>query len=506
MSIWNYRASPTPFRDGLSNAVNVAAAALAMALFAMVFALFSPVRVLTVVSGCVGVLVFLLRRQWVIYATVISLVMTLPAGMSLNARVGGITVSAFEIFLAFSTVYAFAALPRNRRAESRIAVFLAVLLLWSAFGLAKGHSLFVVISESRAPIYALMAYFVASRVGGTELARGVLRLLPIVLGVSAFVTLLASIFGMALAGRSVVEDSGGMRLISSATQPSLAVFCGVVALLIMRRTSVRHSAVYWIPAILILFLSFSRNTILGVVAAVVFSMIALGLARAISTAVRVVCFGLLIAAGVALLYPLIRTLPGGGWLSLQFETYSDRVISGLSDSGVQVDGSIQYRTVHENPYLLRAISESPVYGHGFGYAYKPLYTGRTFTFAGAQSFQYYAHNFYLWIWVKAGVLGLVGFLYAFASPLLFALRSKESAQLAAGGAAAALLACSVVAPMPANNATATLLGAAIGICIGRYRRPDAASESEVSLNEDAVQVQNGTVGADVPGARRPSEG
>jgi O-antigen ligase len=136
------------------------------------------------------------------------------------------------------------------------------------------------------------------------------------------------------------------------------------------------------------------------------------------------------------------------------------VLEGLTSSTLEVDLSSQFRVVFENALIIPRIEESPLFGHGFGYAYKPP-LGIPGTF-NSDFAPYYAHNFYLWILVKAGVTGLAIFLWFSLAPILKTFRQSSGLAHASAGAATALLACSFVVPMPIGSPTALLLGALLG--------------------------------------------
>jgi len=167
----------------------------------------------------------------------------------------------------------------------------------------------------------------------------------------------------------------------------------------------------------------------------------------------VLVFVALVAVG-----PTLASLPGGAWINLQVTSYGDRVLSGLSAEAQAADSSIQYRDI-EDVYLLEAVRTSPVVGHGFGYAYKPPSGQSDFLLNYAP---YYAHNFYLWLLAKTGVLGGVLFAFVVIPPLLRVLRSASNAALAAAAGLASMLAVSFVAPIPLGGASSILFGALVG--------------------------------------------
>lgn len=59
--------------------------------------------------------------------------------------------------------------------------------------------------------------------------------------------------------------------------------------------------------------------------------------------------------------------------------FDTRLLGGIGGQGLETDGSAQFRFQKETVYLYPQISNSSVLGHGFGYAYNPIDTGRFFS-------------------------------------------------------------------------------------------------------------------------------
>ena len=101
----------------------------------------------------------------------------------------------------------------------------------------------------------------------------------------------------------------------------------------------------------------------------------------------------------------------------------------------------------ENVNLWIAIREAPLFGHGFGYAYQPPF-GPAGRFAATFG-PYYAHNFYLWLLAKAGIIGLVGFAMFALVPIIRAVRT-QSVEAKARQRTLPIAVCSSREPMAAN--------------------------------------------------------
>jgi hypothetical protein len=412
-----------------------------------------------------------INPNWLIYLAVILAIITIPAQVSLVVDLGGFKFRAYEFFLFGSSVFVAYKYPANRFATSRVYVLVAALVCWSVFGFSTGNDIGRVVGDVRHILYMALAIFVASRIAGTPVMDGIVKLLPFVLWISAGVTVVGSIYGIALSGREFeIGQSAAVgeatRLLTPATYPALAVICAVVALALSGRYSISSTWIFSVPALVIVFLSFSRNNIIALVASIVFAIASIGLTKVAPMAFKYIIYGTLGILAFLLLEPVLLSWSFGEWLVAQLHAYNVRVISGITAESLDSDGSALYRSVQENPYLLRGIAESPLVGHGFGYPYKPLITGRSY-FSGSESLRYYAHNFYYWITVKAGILGLAAFFYSVVWPVVSSIRARQTDSLAAGAAATGLLACSIVAPMPLGAPTAVLLGALVGICCVR---------------------------------------
>jgi O-antigen ligase len=453
----------------------------------------SPTVTVGIVACLLGAILVSLRPASVVFMTVLLAATTLPEFVPTTFRLAGFSVRAYEPFLIASAIYVLARYKRSRAADRRIVLLLSLFLVWTIVGLLSGNTLLRIIADIRLPIYMVIAYFIGSRIAGTQLSRKVLSVFRISLWFSAGITLLSSTTGLSINGREAdstlnLQGTGNeaIRLLSAATYPSLAVLCAVIGLAIAGRASLRSTIAFSAPALIIVVVSFSRNSILGIGVAAIYAVIVARRAGAITKVLSLISGTLLVAIMVVAAEPLLRQTAVGSWLIQQIEAFQGRVLGGLTTDGLETDGSAQFRFEQEDFYLIPKILESPLVGHGFGYAYKPLFTGRIVT---NDDFQYYAHNFYLWLLVKAGIIGLSIFVFALVTPLFRAPRQSDSQTLATGAAAIGLLACSFVAPMPLGSPTSVLLGVLAGVCAaGRSRGGEMTS---VSSPKNAVPEAQG---------------
>lgn len=411
------------------------------------------------------------------YITLAAATMALPAFVPTTFSVGSVSIKAYEPFLLLSVVYA--AIRYKGRIPVALSIFGALIVIWAAVGLLAQHDPSKIIYDTRNLLMLAAASFVASRVSGTHVLGGVLRWVKWILWSSAGLSLLASATSLPLAGRAEeaalpVTGAGAgeaaIRLLTPATHLSLAVLCILAVLVVIRRQTFNSIAIYAIPALLMVFISFSRNSLLGIAVAVLAALLAARNVRSVGrtlghVAVVGTTFWLIMASST-----MLSSFPVGSWLNKQVEGFSDRVLGGLTSETLTVDNSAQFRFQQENALIIPRISEAPLAGHGFGYAYK-LPTGIPGSFS-ADFAPFYAHNFYLWILVKAGLIGLALFLWFALVPTIRSIWSGNVMTVAAGGAALALLATSFVAPMPVGSPTGLILGALIGVCADKSRRSD----------------------------------
>jgi O-antigen ligase len=301
----------------------------------------------------------------------------------------------------------------------------------------------------------------------------------VILGVSLVVTLAGSLLEFPLNGRSETvqlyragggqlgHSSGTTRYLTSATMLAVSALYGSIALLfIHRRLSLVRIGVLSLSGAICL-LSFSRNQIVGLVGVILFVAVAeirsghtaRFFAKGFSLTVAIlITGGAILAIG--------PSLPGGSWLSGQLRAYQTRVVEGLTGSVLSVDSSTQDRVL-ENRYMFAAIDASPLLGQGFGYAYKPA-MGHSQDFS-ATGGRYYGHNLYLWLWMKGGLLTLVGFLWVSVKGLRNCIRARESGPepVVLGAALSGLLLISILAPVPTGFPGGVLFGGILGAALSQ---------------------------------------
>ena len=193
--------------------------------------------------------------------------------------------------------------------------------------------------------------------------------------------------------------------------------------------------------------------------------------------------GILLSAILSLTV-LIKLLPnsiGDGWIDQQLHAYTQRIVGGLTLFAEGRDASYAYRQA-ENVNLWTAIREAPLFGHGLGYQYQtPFGPADSFT---ATIGPYFAHNYYLWLFAKSGIIGLVSFAVFALVPIIRAVRASSWEAKVSGIVAVTLLLVSVVAPVGESGPGALVLGIALGASMS-FSRP--GSSYPVGFISDARQ-------------------
>jgi O-antigen ligase len=406
----------------------------------------------------------------------------LPTAVPTNFGAGGVTVLYAEVVLAGAVAWAVTTLPSNRCANRRTAALVAFLGLGVLVGLQTGNPTKMIVSDSRGIIITILACALGARLAGTEHVPKLLRTIRWSLWISAAVIALALATGITIGGNSEAATlytsgaaesiDGPTRYLTSATPLALATICVTIALMMSDRLDLKAAIPYLAPALFITLTAFSRNSILAVAAAALFAIFAAATIRgAFSTLARVIVVGL----ALWLLAYLAPWAPGVDVVGEQVQAFSTRVLAGLNPDTIATDASSQYRLV-ETTALLQQIDTSPVIGHGIGLQYKPPSgTAGSFT---ATSGTYYAHNFYLWALAKTGIVGLLIFLFACASPLVIRQRPASTLWVGAASALAGFLVASVVAPMPlgAIGGSALVFGILVGVTARSKDLPEKLAE------------------------------
>ncbi|MFJ6535594.1 O-antigen ligase family protein [Paenarthrobacter sp. NPDC091711] len=400
------------------------------------------------------VVILTLRPSLSVYLAMILGLTAFPAFIPYRAQLGSTTIFLFEPFLAVAAVWALATHKAPWVAKRRPIWIGLLIVAWALAGLFQKHPTIEVIGDSRGLLSVVLAVIVASRLYGSPHGKTALKVLLVSLWVSLVVTLAAAALHFPIAGRSeatalFLNSSGAgssesTRFLTAASEISVLVAAASLALMISGRVPIRLALPYLIPSLTIVFLGFSRNSFVALGVTLVFAVLAARTMKPVAVAVKVAVF-----AGFPILILSLAHMsfgiPGGDFVVTQIEGFMSRVVGGLDASTISDDTSAIAR-MNEDAYLMQGISQSPFYGHGFGYAYR-LPVGPPGSFSATKG-QYYGHNFYLWLTVKTGLVGMAIFVGVFILPVLRSLRGGSNAVIGLGAAAAGLLTSMVFAPFP----------------------------------------------------------
>jgi hypothetical protein len=426
------------------------------------------------------------NRSWSVHGMLITAYMTWPPGAPQGIRVGGYYVFFYEFFVFGSLLYAIGLLRASPVATTRLqnlagvrttALFGITIVAGVIIGLLHGYPLKDIQMDVRPIMHMIIVIFVAAVIFAVNDWRRYLKTIATILMASAAIIVYASVTGKSVGLKTETAElheaisSGGvlaggstaLRYQTQTTAPALAVLLACVVLLVLGRVTAKHAAPMLIPSLVISFLSFSRNTILALAGALVFTLvIALVNGHLVRAVPRFVMMAL-VTGFVILGLPVLAHATGAGrWIDEQVTGYAHRVVAGFEQSNQKNDLSAQAR-LKENRYLRKSGAEHPILGAGFGYRYKPPEGDRSL-YEATDHAQLYAHNTYLWFYVKVGVAGAGTFLILIVVGLLPALGRQRSSPVleAAAGTLVGWGVAMMVMPLPLDHYDSTLLGLIIG--------------------------------------------
>ena len=223
---------------------------------------------LPVVAAVLGLLLVVLKRQWIIPLTLILSCMALPVAVPVSVGVAGFSFPLYEILLAIATAMAVHR-GLDRYSAHRVLWF----GIWIVIGLSSAFLVSApsaqVLGDMRNPLRMAMALIVAAVfITDADVVQRTTRVLKWILWISAVLTVVASFTGIELAGRLsdaslVGESSDATRYLTAANFPALATFCVCAGLVVMGRAPIKSTLMWSAPALVVLLLAFSRNHILG---------------------------------------------------------------------------------------------------------------------------------------------------------------------------------------------------------------------------------------------------
>jgi hypothetical protein len=413
--------------------------------------------------------VIALRPLWTVHATLFLAITTLPTAIPYSVPIGSKSLFLFEPLLYMSAIYVAARFRAPPAAVRSVSFLLVFAVYGSVRGYLSGAPRDVIISEARPHVACAAVLFTSACLIGTEHWRPLLTTVRWSLWISALSSVVGSVTGLPLNGRIETaglflngeeQTSDALRLLTPASHVADAVLCVCLALLITGRVGVRALLPYLVPALVISFLGFSRNTLIALPAAALVAVVATRSVRILSGLLRIV--GMTVAFAAVITVLLVARLPGSDWLQRQGEAFQSRVIAGALDPAVRnVDSSALARQL-EDRYADAAIAASPLGGHGFGYAYRPAF-GLPVTFSAIVG-PYYVHDFYRWVLVKTGAVGLALWALIVLPPFVRQVVRGRARGTAFAAATAGMFVVCLVAPLPTgiDDGGAVTIGLVLG--------------------------------------------
>lgn len=401
--------------------------------------------------------------------------------------VGPVSVYLYEIPLVLGAAWAAVKFEAPRLLKVAVLSLIFILILGLGIATQRGGITPQVFADIRPFIMMVIAFAAAGMVARTDVPRLIIRILPWLLWSSAALVLAASLFGFELSGRveaasltDLTDATQATRVTTPTNFLSVVVLCVVVSLAIQGRAQFRDTAVFWAPAAVIVLLAFSRNALVGLVVAVLATLLFTRRFQALVVTATLAAVVVVSFAGLMAIAPTLRQFPAGAWLATAIDSYSGRVLDGLTAETRAVDGSALFREREENALMLPWIPVSPLFGHGWGFAYKAP-VGPPGYFLHDQA-PFYAHQYYLWLLIKVGAVGLLLFAVAFLLPFMQTLVNPSTARVALCSALAAMLVISTVAPLGNGISSSALLGGVAGLIVGGIGLPPGGDQARRFAN------------------------
>lgn len=434
--------------------------------------------------GLLGILIIILvKPQWWIGVLVFLTFVTTPAFIPVQIAFGGFAIFPHEIALLFAALFLFTTRRPNRITDWCAAGIALTTLLGGAHGFIANNDPQAIGNDARGLAVVSLCVFIVGRINHPDEVGVALKAARITLWISFGLVSLGALGLIRLNARyaeasldtpGITNAADVTRILTSTSHFAGATVAVVLALWVIRPHLFKITLTFFVPALGISIIGFSRNTL-------VLILVALALApvfywnqsdasdkRAGKGALRLVTVSMAVLTaflGVGGLLYLAADFPGFNYLHSIYSAYTQRVISGFDTRVVQVDSGILYRQ-EEIRLLQRAAIGHEFIGRGFGYRYR---LESSYGFAGLSG-SYYAHNFYWWAIVKVGWFGLLAYMAVFvigvANALFgsgrFALRSAAAATLVGG------FVVSAVAPLPSTVSSAPVFGVVLGIALLRW--------------------------------------
>lgn len=384
-------------------------AACALVAYGMVFADWAFLPFAMVLVGLVhlpsGIYLLLaaamIFEQFQIFGIEMPLTAQVPIYLNLNltSGIGALVVNPIELLLvamivgwairaASSREWHFRPIPHWEVA----ALFLGMLLLYTAYGLARGGDVRVALWEIRALYYLCGVFFLATQVIRTE------RQVQICLWIAIIGT---TIKGLQGCSRFFIDLRGSIVGVQAITGHEDALFIAVALMFLAALLCLGawQRLEFWVltcatPALFLTFILTQRRVAYGV----------LGLNLVLLFLLLPFRRKLFSLRFVLPLLPVLVLYTGIFWNSHSTLALPIRQVRSIFVIGVGEDTSNVYRRI-ENFNLEQTIRQSPL-GTGFGKKYLVLFP---LPYVDFPLWDYIPHNCIYWIWAKTGFPGFLVF-------------------------------------------------------------------------------------------------
>jgi hypothetical protein len=418
--------------------------------------------------------VYWIKPQLMVWVVLFLAFASGPANWHMAMDIGPVTIYAFHVTLMLAIGYLIP-IVRPRFSDYLLpGMFGLTVVFFTAVGLATGHPTDVTLREAMFLLEMVGGFILALLIVGADYVKGSMHALAVTLWFSAGMYALSSLQGIELGGRreSLQLATGAteaVRLITPAGIPAVAVLAVLIAAQIFGRVRPALLLALVPPALIIVLLGFTRNTLICLAVAAVVAFVAnLGWSPVRRTAMLTMITAIVFAVAVPGALFLLQHSVAGAWLGDQFSAFNHRVLHGISTSALSVDQSTLDR-LDEDRNINHSIAQAPMFGHGLGYAYQASFgedpNGFTQTWGTT-----YAHNFYLWWLCKAGAGGMAMFALFALMPIVRGLRCASVPAKISAAVSIGLLAVCIVAPLPEDPPNAMALGMALGATMGFVRQ------------------------------------
>ena len=420
-----------------------------------------------------------------IHAALASATLTLPTSIPLALHPFGLTVTVWDLLIPLALVEVYRKMRPPPVVSRGVVVLGTAWLVSTLFGWHQGNDVTYWFLESRVQLVFIAAFYIGAGVAYAGRLREFRTTFLAVLWISAPLLLLSALsIGPALLGRRTTASLNGdstdvARLLTNSQFAALTALCVCLGLLAIGHVKLSTILPYLAPSVLIVFLSFSRNTLI----AVAISLVVVAIGRRLTLRPIATVIAVTIGVGLVGAFTLWASAGTdvGTFMQSQVDAYKSRVLLGAEGDALSADKSAQARLI-EDSNLIDKFQQSPIVGHGFGFAYQDPSGTSEFTQTLGR---YYAHNFYLWLLVKSGLVGMAAFIFAAVWPLISALRQKNISAPALVATAFGLLGVSYVAPLPSESPSSLIIGTVIGIAVGASSRRAASDRCPIDISAQA---------------------